>query len=838
MRLYARFDTAHVGAGLELQRSDTVLTYTGAADINRCARLTDGKTSGVWGAEWIFWGDADIDDALSIGLVDEDASLANYVGGDEFGYGYRVAEGEIHNDGASIEAVTAGAKGQLVGMLYDGNEGTVTWFLDGIELHTVTLPHAGPWYLAGTVCGATGYDLFLMLVTGQRAFEFLPRHVTGWFQPRESGGVFRVADKPFITAASDATPHVRYRGRLMEGSKLSVRRRMWFRPWGSRGASAAAARGTLVLGNADRAYDALIARDMRDAQVRLLRVPDGGTYADAEPVGDFIVERGRAPGDDGIEVTLSDPIAQLAQALQRRMIRPDADESSADTVYPISLGACRSISPPLLAENPDEDEPEWGALYALHDGMPAGLGYVRDGGFPFDYTADPPDYSLDALGRLRLARKPFYDLTVDVSSVGGDLPGGPDDLLDGAGSFDDAGDWVLTGATVSGGRLRLENVNTSTSIEPITSYARPAAWSMEAGKSYRIRIEIEYISPGATTWGLFPAVILSPSNAAGTGPKPRSGAFWTRVSTGVYTTIISPATSGPLWVALVGTGFNGMTDSARIKMMEVFEVVLDPVDDEALEPITLAPLLEELIEVRAGWRSEQWSRADAEAIDTGTGSAGIGLHSLDATTIEAVLRDALDSWCACAWRDRAGVLRVSRLVAPETRESIGTITRNDMLGELKVEIDEAAALTTQAKGRKNWSPLARDGVTTDTEDVPISLLERLRADFRLGATYSGPLAGYYSFASYAKPAGFLIDKRRDLQRAIDHECGLYERVRVFATCQMPWDSAFELDQVYDVIYTDDAGTPIYELGAPGRRMVVVDIDEDPVAETLAITFWG
>ncbi len=826
-RLHSAFDPSALGASLELSRSNTVLTYTGSADINRTVRVTDGQDSGVWSAEFLVWGDAPIANLVSIGVVKSTASLASYVGGDANGYGYRLAEGQIHNAGASIATVTAGAKGQMVTVLVDATAQTMLIELDGVPLTTVTLPDSGPWHLAASMGGAVGYDLFMMVNTGQRAFEYGRGVRLGWFAARESLGMWRFADRPWLTAPTDDPPNARYRGLLLDKSKLQLRGGLTFWPMRSGGDGVQSSGGSLRVGNANRDLDILLTADVRDAQVRVLEIPEGGDYSNAVQLADLVLDSVSADGDASIDIRIGDVLDQLDAALQDRLVRPDADESSADKIWPLSLGACRSVTPPLIQANP-ADDPDAAARFALHDGPVLGLGYVRDGGYPFNYAALPiPDYWLDSLGRLMLAREPAYALTVDLSSVGGDVPGGPTDLLGGDGDFPSGTNWTVTNGSISSNKLTL--TNTTPGIYNITAYAKHNSFTMTAGQSYRIEIEIDQLLGGLPTYGQFPSVLLTGS-ATGTTPFPtRSQAYWERAYVGVYTAVVSPHTNTPLFIALTGTqaGF----DQARVKSMRIFEVNTDPVDDESLVPITLEAFLREIIEVRAGWSPDSWSAADAAAIDAATGYAGIGFHASEPTTRRQALQEVLDSYCACLWRDDAGVIRVTRLVPPEDQAATRTIKPIHMLSDLRMRQDLAPGLTTQGQGRKNWHPLQAGEVTTDTVDVPASLRARLKANYRINVSYAGQSPDRYVHARNVDPKGFLLDKRVDSQAEIDYVNGeLYDVPRDLFDAQVVHDD-YQRGEIVSLEY------PAYGLDA-GRNVMILDVDRDPIEKICTLTFWG
>lgn len=194
-RTYATFDPS-----LALKDANTVVYATATTDINRTARCTLPKSGYQWFAEFAVWGDDVITDAVSFGLVNASASLSTYVGGDANGVGYRVAEGQIHNNGASVQSVTAGAYKDVIGVWLNASDGVnayVTWFLNGVLLYTYTLPNLGPWYLAASVSNPDTDTRYAWINTGQRAFEFPVAGVDGWFEFADQVPTVRVAWFPF-----------------------------------------------------------------------------------------------------------------------------------------------------------------------------------------------------------------------------------------------------------------------------------------------------------------------------------------------------------------------------------------------------------------------------------------------------------------------------------------------------------------------------------------------------------------------------------------------------------------------------------------------------------------
>ncbi len=849
-RALATFDPLHLGAGLELERSNTVLTHDAdSQDAARTVLGTVGKSSGVSYVEWLVWGDGDIDDVVSLGVATADASLTTILGGDAHGYGYRPAEGELHNSGADITsgAIATATKGQIVSLLLDctGAAPRATWSLEGEPIWAQDLA-AGTWYPAVSLGGAEAYDLRVLQNAGQRGLEYAPGNVTGWLGLRESIGMFRIADAPWLTAPDDDPPNTRYRGDLLPQTRTSLRRSLHFALWGDAEAgSTQVSSGDLLIADEDGWLDVLLERDARGAQVRVLHVPDGGDYGDATVLADLSLDDVAVPRDSEVQVSVDDPIAELIAApLQTRLIRPDAAEASADTLWPISYGAVRSIEPPLI-DGPNR-------TYALHDGLVLGLAAIRTSGDALDPTAVPPDYTLDERGMLVLDTDPVGRLTADVSSVGGQLPGTLEDLLEGTGDFSDPDDWVIAAgdeaSSVTGGKLQLRRDSQLGVVA-----ARHATWTPTAGKTYRIRVTLDAVGatgiPGTSlVWFYVKHGDKNGSTQVPNEygyPNTQAGAMIRTNQPGTYDCLYTQWTADDttFWlqlpVAYSGSGTLG-TAFATVSKVEVFEVNLDPVDDESLVPIKLEDLLREIFEGRRRLLPSAWSSSDAALIDTLSGYAGVGLHARTATTMGAALRAVLDSYHACLWRDASRKIRVSRLRPPEdesTANYAGTLTHDDLLADLRVETDRAPGLSTQAVGRKNWTVLKDDEIVSDTDPVtgvPLAFRAMLTRDYRISANYAGTLSARYAPAIYAKPMETLLDKRVDVQAHVDYAGYMYRSLRRFTTWRVAWDPAdptYELDQVWLLKH------PRYGFadGVPG---LLVGLDPDPIALEATLMFWS
>lgn len=486
--LYAIFDATHLGASLDLEQSGTQLAVNAVADINRTALAIQPQSVGRWYAELLVYGTGSL--LASIGIATADASLATYAGGDAKGYGYRLDLGQIHTNGASVAGVAAAAKGDVIGVLLDLTtaQPTVTWYRNGTLLYTQALPSTGPWALAASLGGSEAYGLRCFLNAGQRAFDFGPPDVEGWFEPPQVVRGLRLASEDWLSDPADDVPNARYSGLLAgDNSELRAVRSLDFWPW-QRGVQT----GAMVLSayDADDTFAEILAGDARDLPVRIASIDSGQNYADRVSLFSAVIDGVTAVDDLTVKLTCRDPLGLLGVPLQRALVRPDAEPSAANTPRPIVLGACRNV-PALLTDRV-------ALAYAVSDAPILGIGYVRDSGYPLDPAAVPADFALDAPKTgLLLHAEPTGKITADVSSVGGDqLPQPSDDVLGGAGApftgtdggppdgFDDVGGDVLQATPImSSGALEFPLVQTQPTI-----YVRLPIWLSGVTGGVAVRI--------------------------------------------------------------------------------------------------------------------------------------------------------------------------------------------------------------------------------------------------------------------------------------------------------------------------------------------------------------
>lgn len=812
-KTFSRFDPAQLGPLLALKDANTVVYATASSNINRTARATQGKSGYQWFAEFAVWGDDAITDAVSFGLVNASASLSTYVGGDANGVGYRVAEGQIHNNGASVQAVTAGAYKDIIGVWLDISNGTdayVTWMLNGVVLHTYTLPNTGPWYLAASVCVPGTETLYAWINTGQRAFEFPVAGVDGWFEFADQVPTVRVAARDFILPPSDPIPNAVYEGRL-EDDKIELVQSLAFWVDGRKQTQGSAA--SISIANSDGALDAMLNDDYRDVPVSLEWMEPGQSILIADHVADMIIDDIEAQDDGTMRLRLASSMSALDSPLQHMIFPPSADEVAAGKPWPVMLGAARSFTPTLVDSV--------NRIYAFADQAVVGWGYVRDKGAPLDPNAGPPpDYVIsDDYRGIVLETNPVGKLTADASSTGGGtLPSLADDIWLGYGNpftQDSSGDIVGFDQTSN---VSFYNVSQIQFVAGSGGeYIGLSTATMQAGRSYRYKVVVSFL-PGANQYGQ-PSISIQSS----TSPFP----YAVFTSAGTYEGVITP--SANITPRLVFEGYiNG--NNAVVAMAYLLEIP-DTYTPSEINAITLTDFMREILEVRGGFTPAQWSSSDTEAIDAATGYDGIGYFANEPTTIRSAIEAALSSYCACAWMDDDGVLRFTRLVKPENEVAEGEITEADMLTEPTVTIDYAPKLSTQMRFRKNWTVLTAEDFVTDYVTVPMSVRSALSSEYQGIAVSAEPLAGTYSAAVNAEPSEVLLDVAADAQAEVDHICDYYSTLRKFYTFTVSAELGIELGQIWTLTY------PRHGL-ENGKNLLVSSLSRRLGEETVKVTLRG
>lgn len=231
-----------------------------------------------------------------------------------------------------------------------------------------------------------------------------------------------------------------------------------------------------------------------------------------------------------------------------------------------------------------------------------------------------------------------------------------------------------------------------------------------------------------------------------------------------------------------------------------------------------------------------WASTDAAAIDTASGYAGVGYYAADGGTPRDALDAMLPSYTADWWQDGDGVLRLTRLIDPDTAlvaDLAFDLDWRELKGDLIVRPDLAPNLTRRMAYQPNAVPLSSGDMITDLEQLPPVIRQQLRGAFRGQVYAGGPLASRYVRAEAAAPMQSRFDRRADAQAEIDRVVALYAVPRNFYMGRLTarTDITFRPGQIGRITY------PRYGLQA-GRQVLVTSVSSNPVTGDHTVSFWG
>jgi hypothetical protein len=877
-REFARFDPTALGAHLELEGSDLIVTHNADADsINRMVLCTQGKTDGVHRVEVMIYGAAEaatthfVPDKVSVGVATDDEILTHYVGESAESVGWRVATGHVYVNnstlytylGSSMPGALAG--GTWISIVLDASNPSfpsVQFFLGGDLVGGGNLPAGKTYFFAVSVGGVTAYDLRVFANFGQRVFEErldfdfgdLPP-TFGWSQAPDTFDPVRVAfGRDFISSADDDPPSEPWFADILPGAQafFETGTNFWF--WGG-SPIAQASFGSLELNNRNGRYDNVCLDDVRDQPVLLRALDNGDTLADAEVIGSGIVDDVKPNGDRSASVQMRGTLARFERELRRRFFAPNATEAVANKPRPVTIGAGRSIEPDLYNEAE--------RLFAISDKPLTNIASVRDKGDLLDPTAG--DYTATGdLAGVQLETLPDGRLTCDVSSEGtvaivpgatdvlvgagefsswtAGTPAGPDNVL---GDNDTPDGWDFVGAIVNsahtdGGEIH-DNGSGGAFIISFTIgdpfYLRSTDAVLVAGRAYRWTMNVQSLVRG-----------LDPVN----GPEgymtlslDDGTVALARVTTsGVYTGHVFIPDTDPDRKVSIGLGASpGGSASCGPSSMNIDDVRFEEITDfvpAPLEGATLETFAREILVLRAGESEDAFSAADCEAIDTATG-AKIGWHrGAESVQIIEALAAPLNSLNSSMYEDTSGKIRFGQFRNPDEaadEEIVLEIEESMLFSPAAPLRDLAPALTTRVAVRKNWSRFSSPSeFVTDLDPITgisASLRKAFMAEAQIVRASAVDLAACYAHARDADPLISLLDDPDKALELLENVLRGYRVPRGFWTLRISEDYASVIAQCSIVrLHQRRFGA------SSGKKLFVRKVRREPTVRRLTVTAWG
>jgi len=827
-RLPATFDPAVHGADLDLDQANTVVTLAAATALNQFARILYGKSSGQQNVETMIWGTGSLTNNAALGFVNASADpTSEYVGETANGICYKPAEGKIVSAGVDVASVAVAAKGQIIELILTFDPGTgagsATWKLNSAALYTAALA-AGEWWAAVSIAGAAAGDLSCFMNGGQRDPEYADQ--VDWSIAGLDVPTLRVADDDYMTAPDDDLPNTPFDGVIIGDQSFGMVRELTF--WMDGAGSTSSAACTFSLQNPNGEMNAAYARGFRGTTVHIQEVAEGAAYSTAVDAGYFVVDRIDTPDEVTIRYTLKDS-AELDLPLQQRLILPNAEANAANRPWPIVEGAARSCPMVLLDDI--------NLVYAGADTGVVGFGYVRDKGDPLDPNAVPtPDYIIASDRRtITLANQPQGIVTGDLSSIGGGAdPTSADDIFGGAANpFAGTVGALPTGWTDTSwtGTVRVAAGGKATFTHGGSGIKLTAGCTILAGRTYRFNITVDAVVSGAFAASEHMGIFIAQTpdrysyNAGilfGSAVPGVPGAYSRICTNTTGADIVDPS----LYMNVA----EGQSGQATVSGVEIL-LIPDAYLPAALIPITFTGFIDDIMR-RAKIPASRYSRADALAIDAITGYAGMGFFAADPITRRAALDMAAASYTVCVWRDKSGVYRFTRAVAPEDEVSTFSLTEDDYESDMTRADDLMPGLTTQWGYARNWKVLQDSDFVTDFIDVPPATRRALSRKYQGIAASAEAMSPSYAAAVFADVHDSILDRRADAQAEADFVCGKIAGVDRFKyTVDLPRGTV-ELAQVGTIAHSTK-----YDIAA-GKQVMVKRIFERFDEPIDTVTFWG
>lgn len=248
-----------------------------------------------------------------------------------------------------------------------------------------------------------------------------------------------------------------------------------------------------------------------------------------------------------------------------------------------------------------------------------------------------------------------------------------------------------------------------------------------------------------------------------------------------------------------------------------------------------ATLQQAMADIMGRLGKTSWSGSDCAAVDAATGYAGVGYYAGNAITGRDAMNAILPSYGAACYQDATGVLRFTRVVAPETISGAPAfeLTANDLAEDLLAVPDDAPNLTRRMAYRPNAQALAASDLVTDVVDVPQARRDELSGLFRAQVYGGGVLHQHYRRADAADPVISLFWHAADAQSEIDRVVGMYRQQRFFYQVIVRGDQnlAPQPGQIGRLTY------PRYGL-EEGKAVLVRRVERNPATGDVVLTMWG
>lgn len=796
-RRYSVLDSLTLAPQLELQQGGLVLTYdTNGTSSDRNARGTQALSGSRWAWECAAWGtEALTGTNVAFGILKTGVANNVRVGNVAGSVAFTPGDGGIWVDGVKVATVTAIDKQQHIQFALDlvGGSPTLQIRVNNLTLYSIGLPTGQSWLPAASIGGATAYGLNAFFNMGLRLLENTPpaNYKPGVFINSQTGGSLFLASAAHRNSATGSPAHQAYQGRILDAANVYIEQGITFWTDGQSGTSWGAA--DVDLANEDGKLSYLLQEQPRNALVIWETLDLDHPENAPVRVGTTRVDRVTEPKRGVIRIKQRSPLSIYDDPLPRATIPPWADSGVANQVWPMALGAVRNAEPVLIDQV--------NRIYLLHDAPLTEIGVVRDKGDALDPTVDPPDYTPtpDLRGVIPHVA-PVGKFVADVASTGSShlTPGGSD-LLASVGSMATVSGTMPTGWTDNGsagvyctiaqawtsdggGRLRVtySTWQGQAFLMANASYTRSAV-ALTAGNRYRISFAVVAFTKAAAAMASSALLVNLIDSGGARHSIPSAvfgaitiGSFSADFTASINAVAIELQTYVEVYSGTVTATF--VVDLDNVSLFQLPSSSLSP----ALDGIKLADYYDEILGLRAGAATSDWSSADVIAIDTAK-PYPFGVYSKSALTTMAALRAPLDSYCAAVTADEYGVLRTVTLQDPAAMTPTVTVTYARAADAPLGDPDEARGLTLSAGGRYNWV-LHGDSDFVANFDPVTGIDAATRTRFKRQCQFvtrsAVSMPDLYTFAEGAKELTTLFDLEKDIEAQHKAVTVLFQSARI------------------------------------------------------------
>jgi len=188
-KLYSILDNTFADATCDVSDGATILACNASGvSSHRMCRCTVPISDTISQFETLTWGAGSLTNgslgAVYIGIVNASAPTNKYVGEDANGWGFRLDDGKLYNNGSAVATFSPCALGDLVyfRVNFDSNQILITVLKGSTTLGTylASTTNTAAWYPAITVAGGSEFSLQTFFNAGQRTFEN-NTNVQGWW---------------------------------------------------------------------------------------------------------------------------------------------------------------------------------------------------------------------------------------------------------------------------------------------------------------------------------------------------------------------------------------------------------------------------------------------------------------------------------------------------------------------------------------------------------------------------------------------------------------------------------------------------------------------------------